>query len=96
MPKNHFVKHSQHLICFISDLPEQNLIDSILAGYIKRARPVKHPDDTVNITMKFYLTKVADLVCYNVFNLIYQTGGGILLVIILNRGAENNILPLYR
>ena len=89
------MKYSQYLICFISDFPEQNLIDSILAGYSKRARPVKNPDDTVNITMKFYLTKVADLVCYNVFNLMYQTGSGILLVIILNRGVENNILPLY-
>ena len=49
---------------FFLDYPEQRLIDKLKSDYSYRVRPVKNPDETVNVTMSFYLTKVVSLVSF--------------------------------
>lgn len=41
---------------------EEKLLTNLLDGYVKEARPVTNPADTVNVSIQFSFVRIDDLV----------------------------------
>ena len=58
----HIAFQQETIFNYISVFYEQRLLKTLLKDYNPRARPVSDPDDKINVTISFHLTKVVGLV----------------------------------